>query len=404
MASTLEPPEAPARHGPPKRSLWQRITGSRFLIISIAAHLLFGLLAAAYVVQTIAAKRKLTFTAAPPSPNPSTRLLEHKVQMAKKQNTMSAPVQSKRITTTGLAKVSLPEMPAMPSMNTMTAPGRMAGMGGTGAGLGSGAGALGSGGGLGGGPVPLFGLRGGGGLAGTFYDLKQTSDGKPTAMALQPDEQGKKFNIKAPVNLAYDRVLSAVVAGGMSENSLNKYFRGPQTLSLTQLFIPSVKADEAPKAFNLGDKVKGRRWVIVYRGKVTAPESGRYRFAGFGDDILVVRLDNRVVLDASYAPPTKKQSPPYGKPIAGQTVEIRSGSAYTMEVMIGERPGGEYNGYLLVEKEGAQLEKDKGGAPLLPIFKLAPSPMPKPGPILPPVAADTSWSVWKGEAVKSIGF
>src|SRR5215210_30690 len=169
------PPVVPA--APPKPGLWARILSNRFLFISIAAHVLFGLAAAAYVVQTIAAKRKLTFTAAPPSPNPSTRSLEHKVQMAKKQNTMSAPMQSRRITTSGLAKVSLPEMPAMPAMNTaLSAPGRMAGMGGTGAGLGPSVGALGTTGGGGGGPVPFFGLRsatGGGALAGSFYDLKQ---------------------------------------------------------------------------------------------------------------------------------------------------------------------------------------------------------------------------------------
>ena len=58
----------------------------------------------------------------------STRALEHKVQMAKKQSTMSAPSMAKRITTTGLAKVSLPEMPAMPKL--AAPPVKMAGAGG----------------------------------------------------------------------------------------------------------------------------------------------------------------------------------------------------------------------------------------------------------------------------------
>src|SRR5207244_9901796 len=61
------------------------------------------------LVQRYQANRKLTFKGGPPSPNPSTRALEHKVQMAKKQSTMSAPSLAKRITTTGLAKVALPE-------------------------------------------------------------------------------------------------------------------------------------------------------------------------------------------------------------------------------------------------------------------------------------------------------
>jgi hypothetical protein len=42
----------------------------KFLIVSV-------------VVQRYQANRKLTFKGGPPSPNPSTRALEHKVQMAK---------------------------------------------------------------------------------------------------------------------------------------------------------------------------------------------------------------------------------------------------------------------------------------------------------------------------------
>src|SRR3954453_22812077 len=94
---------------------WEGTSG-KFLMISIGVHVLFGLIAAVVVVQHYQATRKLTFKGGPPSPNPSTRALEHKVQMAKKQNTMSAPAMAKKITTTGVAKVSLPEMPAMPRL------------------------------------------------------------------------------------------------------------------------------------------------------------------------------------------------------------------------------------------------------------------------------------------------
>jgi hypothetical protein len=111
-----------------RKSLWRRLGGNRVFWVSVAAHLLFGLVAAVLVVQNIATKRKLTFTAAPPNPNPSQRALEHKVQVAKKQNNMSAPAQPKRIVATGLAKFTLPEMPSMPSMSKDYMPGRMAGM------------------------------------------------------------------------------------------------------------------------------------------------------------------------------------------------------------------------------------------------------------------------------------
>src|SRR5438552_17798102 len=83
---------------------WERTSG-KFLMISIGAHVLFGIIAAIFVVQHIQTNRKLTFKGGPPSPNPSTRALEHKVQMAKKQSTMSAPALVKKITTTGISKV-----------------------------------------------------------------------------------------------------------------------------------------------------------------------------------------------------------------------------------------------------------------------------------------------------------
>src|SRR3954465_1277106 len=88
-----------------KRKWFRRILDSRFLVISIAVHLLFFAIAAIVVVNRYQAARKLTFKAGPPSPNPSSRALEQKVQMAKKQSTMSAPAMAKRITSTGLSKV-----------------------------------------------------------------------------------------------------------------------------------------------------------------------------------------------------------------------------------------------------------------------------------------------------------
>ena len=167
---------------PPRRSLWARLRNSRFLFISIIVHVIFGLVAAIYVVQVYSPARKLTFKGGPPSPNRSERSIEHKVQMAKKQSTMSAPAVTKRIVTTGIAKVTLPDMPDMPQTND-AAPMKMAGVGGAGIGaptaLTGGEGSQG-----GGGPISFFGLRetGSGSFAGTLYDLKQTQTHRSTDM------------------------------------------------------------------------------------------------------------------------------------------------------------------------------------------------------------------------------
>ena len=142
---------------PPRRGFWVKVAASKFLFVSIAVHLLFIGGATYYVVQSIQAKRKLQFAAGPPVSNPSKRALEHKVSMAKKTKTMSAPAQAKRITTTGLSRVALPDMPAM-TTGADVIPNRMAGMGGIGQGFGiSGSGGMGGGGG--GSGINFFGLR-----------------------------------------------------------------------------------------------------------------------------------------------------------------------------------------------------------------------------------------------------
>src|SRR6187455_3367305 len=133
------------------------LTGGKVLALVIGLHLVAGIGAGYVIVSQYAAKRKMTFTGGPPTTNPSQRALEHKVAMGKKRNVMSAPAQAKRITTTGLAKVALPDMPALPSAVDVM-PSRMAGMGGAGFGPGGGGGGgMGSGGG--GGNVNFFGLR-----------------------------------------------------------------------------------------------------------------------------------------------------------------------------------------------------------------------------------------------------
>jgi hypothetical protein len=133
------------------------LTSGKVLALVISLHVIAGIGAGYIVVAHIQAKRKMTFTGGPPTTNASQRALEHKVAMGKKRNVMSAPAQAKRITTSGLSKVALPDMPSMPSA-TEVMPGRMSGMGGFGFGPGGGGGGgLGDGGG--GGDVNFFGLR-----------------------------------------------------------------------------------------------------------------------------------------------------------------------------------------------------------------------------------------------------
>jgi hypothetical protein len=381
---------------------WTKFLSGKFLIISVAAHLLFACAAAYVVVQRYQANRKLTFKGGPPSPNPSTRALEHKVQMAKKQSTMSAPSLAKRITTTGLAKVALPEMPAMPKL--AAPPVKMAGAGGVDVSFNPGGMTTSSGGGAGGAAVPFFGFReakGGGSLSGRLFDLKQLKNGTPS---------------KLDQDHAYPEEIARFVNSGFNESNFEKYFAGPNPLYTTQIFIPKIKSEQGPLAFGLGGRVQPKMWVVVYRGNVIPTEGGTYRFVGVCDDILVVRFNGRIVLDCGSMTPSghgpqkfyagddiqlKADMGWYKGSGRGEPVQVNGGQSYPMEIMIGEWPGGDFKAWLQIEKEGVEYEKDSKGAPILPIFKLAPSKVPHPVGEAPRFAKQGP--VWKAEKAKDEG-
>ena len=398
LAEPLPGSPAPTRAAARKRWSWERF-GGKFLVISIGVHLLLGLGATVFVVQRYQAARKLTFKGGPPSPNPSTRAIEHKVQMAKKQSTMSAPSINKRIVTTGLSKVALPEMPAMPKVSS--APTKMASAGGTDSSFAMGAMTNTGGSGGGGSAVPFFGFReskGGGSLVGRFYDLKQTKDKKPSGL-----DQDKGF----------PEELHKFVDSGWNESHLSKYFVGPNPLYATQIFIPKIDADRGPHAFNLSG-VQPKMWVIHYKGTVIPPEGGTYRFVGMADDILVVRFNGKVVLDCGSNRPSGKEPQKYyaseGLKLdkkmdwykglgVGEPFQVQGGNSYDMQVLIGEWPGGDFKAWLLLEKDGVQYDKDKNGQPMLPIFKLQPGEVTSSSGEAPVFAKQGP--IWKAEKPKA---
>jgi hypothetical protein len=376
---------------------WRRITDRRFLFVSILVHVLFAVIAVYLVVQTITPKRKLTFKGGPPSPNPSQRAMEHKVSLAKKQKTMSAPAPAKRITTTAMSKVALPEMPSMPTMDNSPLS-KMAGMapGGLGMSMGS---AGGSGDAGGGGGVPFFGLRNARGLAGTFIDLKQTTDRKPTGIGTNP---GKVPYHDQP----YEAAVRRFVSGGFGESTVEQYFRGSAPVYAQQIFIPGILAADGPKAFGLEKQVQPSRWIVVYRGKVRAPESGTFRFVGWADDVLVVRFNHNVVLDGSFANVSnwrRRKIFHYDFPhkgfaydgfVEGDPFTVTQGMPYEIEIVIGESPGGHFYAQLLMEKQGGEYKKDRAGNPILPIFRVADVPPPDVSKSLGSVPVAPNGPVW----------
>jgi len=205
-------------------------------------------------------------------------------------------------------------------------------------------------------------------LMGILYDLKQTQDRKDT-------------NVDAG---SYFGVLDEFISKGWDETILNRYYRVSRPIYTTQIFIPQISADEAPKAFGAEATVKPSRWLIHYKGQVSPPEDGTYRFVGSSDDFIAVAVNGKTELVAplrqlspdAFPLTNWKSSDGFGLPAAdgnfvnGDWVEMKAGVPIDLDVIIGERPGGVFNAFLMVEKKGGDYEIENGH-PILPIFQVA---------------------------------
>ncbi|MFA6288296.1 MAG: hypothetical protein WC661_13005 [Opitutaceae bacterium] len=216
-------------------------------------------------------------------------------------------------------------------------------------------------------------------LIGILYDLKQTQQREPT-----------KENERT-----YRTVIASFLQSNWDEDILNRYFRVTRPVYTTQIFIPTINADQAPKAFGVSDVVKPRMWVVHYKGQVSPPVNGVYRFSGDADDIIAVRVNGRTVLvagqpDCQPPPSVWKASEPDGpnRRRPGDWLSLKAGDIMDLDIIIGERPGGQFRALLYIEKQGSNL------AAKPPIFKLAPTPPPDAKARGADFGPDTPWSIW----------
>ncbi len=252
--------------------------------------------------------------------------------------------------------------------------------------------------GIGSGGEGLGTTQGGGStLVGTFYDLKQTANGAKTGM--------DRHKVTA--------LLGEFITGGWDAKMLSKYYQSKQKLYASSFYLPSCKASYAPVAYNCADRVEPSAWVAVYRGKVKAPRSGKFRFVGTGDDTLIVRFNRKTVLESGWAIPSQQSvfgnatyacgsvTTPAGKkyyqeittrakdPVtfykyneltkwnrelgglkAGDVFTVQEGHTYPIEILISEIPGGAFGFALLIEDVGSPTDKKTAsGAPLLELFR-----------------------------------
>ncbi|MEZ0386219.1 MAG: hypothetical protein ACAI34_04065 [Verrucomicrobium sp.] len=208
------------------------------------------------------------------------------------------------------------------------------------------------------------------GLIAIIYDLKQTQSRQPS-------------NVSAG---EYPDVVKEFLQKGWDELVLNRFFRITRPLYSTQIFIPRISADVAPKAYGVDNVMRPSAWVIHYKGQVSPPEDGTYRFAGYADDVLAVAVNNKTVcigarpdmeMKSLWKSTENEGADAFnGNLMYGDWIPMKKGEPIDLDVLVGERPGGDFCAFLLFQKQGVDYPKDRSGKLILPVFQLAPQNIP----------------------------
>lgn len=220
-------------------------------------------------------------------------------------------------------------------------------------------------------------------LIGILYDLKQNQK-------------------REPQNVKYVELIGTFIREGWDEGILNRFFRVTKPLYTTQIFIPTMGANFAPKAFNAEKEVKPSAWVIHYKGQVSPPHAGTFRFVGLADDFVAVAVNGKTVMvgehpgsqlenDGWRNDPRQGPQTPSGKAVCGDWITLKEGEVVDLDVMIGERPGGQFGAWLMVEEQGVTYPP----GPVLPVFQLAAHPLPEESRDVPKASAAKPEELWK---------
>ncbi len=321
------------------------------IIIAVGVHVLIAIIAALIVILP-SAKDEPEIVAAIIGPSVKKQEMQKKnvVKRTKKTTAASAAAAplAQLMRVNAVAKIAMP-------LVTRTSTGPLGigdadfgggGFGGDGSGMGDGA--------------TMFGNASSKGMVGTLYDMKKDSKGKGRATGNY-----------------YNNIRNAM-GKNFSPAALTPYYRAKIKLGFTMLAIPKMNANGGPKAFQAENEIAPKNWFVVYKGKLDVPDEGLWRFHGFFDDMLMVFVNDKVVLDASWDsvardPKVREASnlPSYvaSKPIfSGKWINLKRGDEYT--IIVGERPGGIMGGILMVERKGGKYAKRANGSPILPLFSL----------------------------------
>ena len=329
------------------------------VVVSILFHAGLFMLAGAFVVFTIVKPREIEFKPPPPVKVPKMPIKKLQVKMKKP----SKPKASAKIT----AVVSRPDLHDIQFPDLASS--------GIGAGLGGGNDVVSFG------NMPFDesdGILGkkmsiGNDLAGVFYDFKRSRSGRNLNQSSRS------------LNDIHEAVLTEFFKNGWDKSVFKSFYRAPQKSYATTMLVPPYFSSMASTAFG-EDPSYGYYWAAHYIGKLVHPTDITFRFWAAGDKVLAVRVDNKMVVGATWNPNEESQVIMIGPSwtssavenrkyfmgnttaVVGDWITLEAGVPLDLEILIGDQ-GGKFQAMLAVEVKGVEYEKNRQNGPILPIFK-----------------------------------
>ncbi|WP_372798559.1 SHD1 domain-containing protein, partial [Pontiella sp.] len=212
-------------------------------------------------------------------------------------------------------------------------------------------------------------------LEGTFYDFNRRRNGSTYGMDTD----------------VFITELARFVSSGWKTTKLAKYYRSPIQLYTTAIAVPPMPSPLAPSAFGEPDNMDFC-WMVHYQGQLVHKDGIRFRFVGNGDDILVVAVNGKTVLNGSrgwdrdenrwvdcaeWLPDSadnRKWIKCHDYAAVGDLIELEPGVPVDLDIMFAEVPGGQFNAFLCIMEEGVKYENNTKAEPILPLFKTAELP------------------------------
>lgn len=187
-------------------------------------------------------------------------------------------------------------------------------------------------------------------LKGTFYDLTKTVKG----------EEGLVVKSSCWVSPEYCTETKKWVMGDYS--GLKRFASSPAK-DFTHLHFPCVSCVGGAEIFGVSSDMSQNSWAVVYRGRVKAPTSGRFRFVCAADDLMSIRFDNNLVLEAGYCIPTMYEDEMGNKRNGEGLVNFVDICRQLRDRMQGDNGAGKlHEGYsVLRPKETSRYNSDFGG-------------------------------------------